>query len=61
MERLLTQKEVAEILQTSVACLNTLRCQKKLTIPYVKVGSKVLYRKEDFENWLNNNTVKTHA
>lgn len=52
MEKLLTQKEVAEILGTTTGSLNTLRWQKKLSIPYYRVGSKIMYKREDIENWL---------
>lgn len=52
MEKMLTQKEVAEILGTTTGTLNTLRWQKKLDIPYYRVGSKILFKKEDLENWL---------
>ena len=52
MERLMNQKEVAEILGTSVAVLNTLRCRGTLDLPYCRMGRKILYRPKDVEKWI---------
>lgn len=52
MVELMNQKEVAAVLGTSVAVLNTLRSRGTLDIPYYKVGRKVMYRPKDVERWL---------
>lgn len=52
MEQFMNQKEVAELLHTSVAVLNTLRCRGTLDIPYYKMGRKVMYRPKDVEKWI---------
>lgn len=50
MEKLLTPEEVGEILKVKprVVCY-------KLNLPYVKVGGKRRYKKEDVENYIKKN------
>ena len=52
MPELINQKELAKILGTSVAVLNTLRCRGELVIPYYKIGRKVMYSRKDVEKWI---------
>ena len=53
MVELMNQKELAKLLGTSVAVLNTLRCRGTLGLPYYKIGRKVMYNPKDVEKWLN--------
>lgn len=52
MPELINQKELAKVLGTSVAVLNTLRCRGDLDIPYYKIGRKVMYSRKDVEKWI---------
>lgn len=54
---LVTQKEAAEILRSTVASLNTLRHQGKLDIPYYKLGSRVMYDRNDLYAWIDSHRV----
>jgi len=53
---LLTQKEMAEYLGTTVGSLNTWRCQNRYPIPFIKVGSLVRYNLDDVNKWLKTRT-----
>ncbi|SIS22184.1 hypothetical protein SAMN05445060_3919 [Williamsia sterculiae] len=57
---LATPPQVAEYLRTSVAALSQDRYHRK-GIPYVKYGSRVLYRWADVQEYVNNNTVDPGA
>lgn len=54
---LLTNAQAAEYLGISPATLNIWRCSKRYTIPFVKVGTRVMYRKEDLDTWLASRRV----
>ena len=49
---LFTQKEAAAYLGTTVGTLNTWRHSGKDTIPYVRWGNRIRYRKEDLDAWI---------
>lgn len=53
---LLTQTEAAQYLGTSVGTLNTWRHYGKNTIPYVRWGNRIKYRREDLDAWIRANT-----
>ena len=52
---LLTQKQVAAFLNTSVATLNVMRHKGKNKIPFLRWGRSIRYRREDLEQWVQNN------
>ena len=63
MEKLLTTKEVAEILGIKV---QTLRKWRMLgggkSLPYVRLGSiksRCMYRKEDVDRWVSEHTMSS--
>ena len=53
MIKLLTPKEVAEILGISVETLNVWRSTKRYPLPYVKSGRLIRYRRPDVEEFIN--------
>lgn len=61
---LMTQKEAATYLDTTVGTLNSWRHYGKNTIPFVNWGNRIRYRKEDLDAWiaehLQNNTSCEH-
>ena len=57
--KLVSQKEVAEVLGTSVAVLNTLRSRGTIDIPYYKIGRKVAYNMADVQKWLEEKGRRT--
>lgn len=56
--RLLSQKDAAKMLGTTVGSLNVLRSQGRSPIPYVRWGNRIRYRREDIEKWIADNTIK---
>ena len=54
---LLTTAEAASYLRTTPGTLTTWRCTKARTIPYIKRGRSVLYRRRDLDAWLDAQTV----
>ncbi len=57
LPRLLTEKEVAEILNVSAGTLAVWRCTRRVRLPYTKVGHAVRYRTEDLERFIESRTV----
>jgi hypothetical protein len=56
--RLLTAKEVAEILRTSVGQLANMRLRGEGP-PYFKLSRRVLYDVKDLEEWLDLHRTRT--
>ena len=54
---LLTQKEAAEYLGTTVGTLNGWRHYGKNTIPFVRWGRSIRYRKEDLDAWIASHVI----
>ena len=54
---LLNNTEAGEYLGVAPQTLTIWRCVKRYNIPFVKVGSRVRYRKEDLDAWLASRTV----
>lgn len=54
---LVTQKEAAKILCSTVGSLNSLRCQGKLNIPYYKIRSRIMYDRNDLYKWIESRRV----
>ena len=53
MYKLLTPKQVAEILGVSVETLNVWRATKRYNLKYVKSGRLVRYREEDVQEFID--------
>lgn len=51
-DRLLTPSEAGNLLGVAPATLARWRCTGTVTIPYVKVGHFVRYRRADLEQWI---------
>jgi predicted DNA-binding transcriptional regulator AlpA len=57
--QLLTNREAADFLGVSQGTLDVWRCERRYTIPYHKIGSKVFYDTADLLAWLQSR--KVHA
>lgn len=53
---LLSQKEAAEYLGTTVGTLNSWRCVGKNPIPFVRWGNRIRYCKADLDAWISSQT-----
>jgi predicted DNA-binding transcriptional regulator AlpA len=56
-ETFLNTEETADYLKTSVSTLAIWRTTGRYSIPYIKIGRKVFYRKSELENWLTSRTM----
>lgn len=56
-ERLLTQKEVAELLQVDEGTLEKWRCNQRYDLPYSKIGRLVRYRYSDVLKFIEERMV----
>lgn len=54
---LLDQKTAAAYLGTTVASMNSLRAQNKLSIPFVRFGRRIKYQRADLDAWIEQNRV----
>ena len=52
---LMTQAQAAQYLGTTVGTLNSWRHYGKNTIPFVRWGNRIRYRKADLDAWIENN------
>lgn len=57
-QRLMTNQEAATYLGTTVDSLNSMRCSGRILIPFVRLGSRIRFRKKDLDAWIEQNTVK---
>lgn len=53
----MTTEQAADYLGIKPITLRTWRCNKRYTIPFIKVGGRIRYRKEDLDAWLESRTV----
>lgn len=53
---LLTEREAAEFLDVSPGTLPVWRSTGRYTLPFIKIGHKVRYRRSDLERWLESRT-----
>ncbi|NLX98604.1 MAG: helix-turn-helix domain-containing protein [Rhodopirellula sp.] len=53
---MLTPRQAADHLGVSPETLAVWRCTRRYAIPFVKVGSKVRYRRDDLEKFLSSRT-----
>ena len=58
---LVSPKETAKILGTSVGTLAKWRCTKKPPLPYIKVSRTVMYLREDLRQFIASRRVEVRA
>jgi hypothetical protein len=56
---LLSSKEAARKIKIAPQTLNSWRSSRRVEIPYIKVGRKVLYRQSDISDFLTSSTHGT--
>ena len=54
---LMTAREAAEYLGVKYNTLAAWRCTKQRIIPYIKIGSKVKYRRSDLDQFMSDNLI----
>ncbi len=54
---LMTQREAATYLGTTVGTLNSWRHYGKDNIPFVRWGNRIRYRQEDLDTWIKSQVV----
>lgn len=57
MDALLTRKEAADYLGVQAETLAVWACTHRYSLPYIKVGRAVRYRKADLDAWLDSRRV----
>jgi hypothetical protein len=55
-EKLLTSNQAADFLGISHGTLDVWRCNKRYSIPYIKIGRLVKYKMSDLINFLDDRT-----
>lgn len=58
---LLSNAEAAEYLGIAPQTLTIWRCIKRYNISFIRVGSRIKYRKEDLDAWLISRTISKRA
>ena len=56
---LLNEKAAAEFLDCAPGSLSVWRSTGRYSIPFIKIGSKVRYKRSDLEAWLESRTRST--
>lgn len=56
-DRMMPTREAAEYLGLAESTLVTWRSTRRVEIPYVKLGRRVLYRQRDLDVWLDAQAV----
>ena len=54
---LLNEKQAAEMLGVSPGTLSVWRCNRRISIPYTKIGRCVRYDRAQLENYIRQQTV----
>lgn len=60
-EELLTRAEAARFLRLAPQTLACWASEGKPSLPYIRFGNRVVYRKSDLIAFVNANVVTTHA
>lgn len=55
----MTQAQAAKYLGTTVGTLNSWRYYGKNTIPFIRWGNRIRYRKSDLDTWIEQNIQTT--
>lgn len=53
---LMTKKEMMEYLRISKGTLD--KMMRKREIPFIKLGKRVLFKRQEIDNWLKSKSVK---
>jgi excisionase family DNA binding protein len=56
--KLLTSQEAADYICVAPDTLSVWRCTGRYSIPYIKIGSKVRYREQSLDEFLEKRTQK---
>ena len=56
---LLNNEQAAAHIGVEPSTLTVWRCTRRYQIPYLKIGSKVRYRREDLDRWLESRRVSS--
>jgi predicted DNA-binding transcriptional regulator AlpA len=59
--RFLDTRQAADFLGVSVSTLGLWRWNGAQLIPYLRLGHKIAYRREDLEKWLETRLVRPEA
>jgi predicted site-specific integrase-resolvase len=51
---LLTPKKAAETLGVAIGTLAVWRCTARYSLPFVKIGRRVMYREQDISDFIEN-------
>jgi excisionase family DNA binding protein len=52
MTQVFTVREAAQYLRLSESTLNSWRSNRRVSLPFVRIGDCVRYRQEDLDRWL---------
>jgi len=58
---LLDTDEAARLIGVQPQTLNLWRCTGRYALPFVRVGSRIRYRRKDLESWLASRTATSTA
>jgi excisionase family DNA binding protein len=61
VSQLITRKQLAGVLGVAERTLSNWATDGRYELPYVKIGSKVMYRRSDVERWLEKRTIRTQG
>lgn len=53
----MNERDAAEFLGVKPGTLSVWRCTRRVDIPYVKLGRRVVYRRDDLEKYMRTQTV----
>lgn len=59
--RNLTRSEAADYLGVKPSTLAVWACTKRYNLPYYKIGSRVMYKLADLDDFINRNMVEMHS
>jgi predicted site-specific integrase-resolvase len=61
VSELLSPKHTAELLGVTTGTLAVWRCKRRYQLRFVKIGSKVRYRSEDIQRFIEARSVKCNS
>ncbi len=56
-EELLSNREAAKYIQITPGTLHVWRCENRYAIPYLRIGTKIRYRRADLDAFLSSRLV----
>ena len=60
-DELLTNRDAASYIAVTSGTLHVWRCENRYPIPFLRIGSKIRYRKSDLDKFLASRLVKPHV